>query len=205
MIKQIIPILLILLMINLVVADTDTNNVDDTFRINTFVNYKKPCFNNGTYCSDSANCNFSVFNPDKTPLVLNLQATNNITYHNATFYVSENGLYQVDMICVDGSLKGAETFWMQITGDGFHNNIWFYVLIIFFSFGVMALGFYLSDAPIVILGTFGLYFLGLYILMYGIAGIKDTTTTWGLGLVVLGLAFYISSKSAYELVDNGFS
>jgi len=186
----------------MVSAATDTNEVDDTFKINSFIDYKKPCFNNGTYCSSAAKCNFTVFNPDKTILASNLQATNNITYHNATFYVDKNGLHQVDMICVDGNLKGAETFWMEITGNGLHDNIWFYVMIIFFSFGVMTLGFYLSDAPIVILGTFGLYFLGIYILNYGLVGIKDTTTTWGIGLTVLGLAFYISTKSAYEMIGD---
>ena len=191
---------MVMFLIGIVNAATDTNNADDTFQINTFVNYKKPCFNNGTYCSAAALCNFTVFNPDKSILVSNLKASNNVTYHNATFYVSNNGLHQVDMICVDGGLKGAATFWMEITGDGLHNTIWFYLLIIVFSFGVMILGFYLVDAPIVILGTFGLYFLGIYILMYGIVGVKDMTTTWGLGLVVLGLAFYISTKSAYELI-----
>jgi len=186
----------------MIMSATDTNDVDDTFKINTFIDYKKPCFNNGTYCSSAAVCNFTIFNPDKTTLISNAIATNNISYHNVTFYAEANGLYQVDMICIDGGLKGAETFWMEVNGNGFNTSIWFYVLIIFFSFGVMAFGFYLSDAPVVILGSFGLYFLGIYILRYGIVGFKDLTTTWAAGLVVLGLAFYISGKSAFELIND---
>jgi len=194
-----------LMILPMVMSATDTNTADDTFKINTFVNYKKACFNNGTYCSASAKCNYTIFNPDKSILAANLEASNNFSYHNVTFYVKENGMHQIDMVCDDGGNKGAGTFWMEVTGDGLHNTIWFYILIIFFSFGVMMLGFYLNDAPIVILGIFGLYFLGLYILMYGIVGIKDIITTRALGITMLGLAGYISTKSAYELVtDSGY-
>jgi len=199
---NIIAAIIFLFLIGIVSAETNTHDIDDTVKINTVVEYKKPCFNNGTYCSAAAECNFTVFNPDNSILAANLEATNNFSYHNVTFYVSQNGLHQVDMICVDGNLKGAETFLMEVTGSGLHDSVWFYVMIIGFSFGVMVLGFYLSDAPVVILGTFGLYFLGLYILMYGLVGVKDTVTTWGIGLTVLGLAFYISGRSAFELVGD---
>jgi len=200
--KKVIILITMLMILPMVLAATDTNDADEVFKINTFVEYKKACFNNGTYCSDSALCNFTIFNPDKTLLAENLEATNNGAYHNVTFYVEQNGMHQIDMVCDDDGNKGAGTFWMQVTGNGFNDSVWFYVMIIIFSFGVMVLGFYLSDPPIVILGSFGLYFLGIYILRFGIVGFKDLTTTWAAGLVILGLAFYISGKSAFELVEG---
>ena len=45
-----ILVFLILLIgnINIINAATDTNTVDDSFKINDIIDYKKPCFNNGT-------------------------------------------------------------------------------------------------------------------------------------------------------------
>jgi hypothetical protein len=195
-------VLAISLLLPVISAATDTNNVDDIFRVNTEVNYAKPCFNNGSYCSAASTCNFTVYNPDNTILVDNQLATNQISYHNISFTVTTIGIYQVDMTCIDVGLNGAETLYFEVTGSGFNSTIWFYLIIILVAGGTIALGFWLQDAPIVLLGSFGLYFLGIYILFFGIVGIKDLTTTWATGLIILGLAAYISTKSAYELVTD---
>jgi len=192
--------LIIVLALPLILAATDTNDVDDSFQINTIIDYKKPCFNNGTYCSAAATCNYTVFNPDNTILVDNQAGTNQLSYYNISFLVSDIGIHKVDMTCVDGGLTGAETLYFEVTGSGFNNTLGFYVLILIFSIGVMVLGFWKQDAPIVILGSFGLYFLGIWILFYGLAGFKDPIYTWSSGLIVLGLAFYISARSSYELI-----
>ena len=192
--------LMILLALPLILAATDTNNVDDSFKINTFVDYKKPCFNNGTYCSAAATCNYTIYNPDNTLLLNNQEATNNISYHNTSFYVSDIGIHKVDMTCTDGGRTGAETLYFEVTGSGFNSTAGFYALILIFSIGIMVLGFWKQDAIIVILGSFGLYFLGGWILFYGLAGFKDPIYTWSSGLIVLGLAFYISARSSYELI-----
>ena len=194
--------LTLILMLPLVLAATDTNNVDDVFKVNTLIDYKKPCFNNGTYCSGSSVCNYTVYNPDNSIIVDNLEGTNQGAYHNISFNVANIGIYKVDMTCTDGSLNGAETLYFEVTGSGFQNTVWFYVIILAVSGGIMVLGFYLKDPPIVILGTFGLYFIGIYILINGIVGMKDLVTTWATGLIILGLAFYISAKSSWELING---
>jgi len=99
----------------------------------------------------------------------------------------------------DGEVK-CEVHNFNVTPSGFVGTLGFYVLILCLSFGVMILGFSLKDAPIVILGSFGLYFVGLYILFYGIDSLKDPVYTWALGLIILMLASYISIKSSYELI-----
>jgi len=200
--KTIIGLTFILLVLPFVMAATDTNNVDDIFKINTEVEYVKPCFNNGTYCSGSATCNFSVFKPDNSILVNNLQGTNQGAYHNITFTVSDIGIHKVDMTCVDGSLNGAETFYFEVTGSGFNNTSLFYILLFAIPIVIMMLGFYLTDAPMVILGSFSLTFTGLYILFNGIVGIKDSTTTWAVGIIVLMFAAYIGIKSSWEIIGD---
>ena len=104
------------------------------------------------------------------------------------------------MICADGSLRGSETLYYEVTGDGVNNSLGFYAIIILISMGIIVLGFAMTDAPITILGSFGLYFVSIYILFNGIAGTKDPVTTWGMGIILLGMAMYISTRSAYELI-----
>ena len=186
----------------MVIAATDTNVADDMFRLNTEIDYKKPCFNNGTYCSAVAVCNYTFFKPDNTVLIDNVRATNNIAYHSYKLYFPEVGIYKIDMVCSDGSRNGAETFYAEVSGSGFNDTIWFYVLILVFSAGIMILGFCLYDQPIVILGTFGLYFLGIYIIRYGIVGMQNLTTTWAIGIIVLAVAMYVSVKSAWSLIND---
>jgi hypothetical protein len=102
----------------------------------------------------------------------------------------------VDGVATDACIK------FEVTPDGFTGTLGFYFLILGLSAGIIILGFALKDAPITILGSLGLYFIALYILFNGIAGMKDPVYTWALGLIVLGLAFYISTKSAHELIED---
>lgn len=196
-------IFLFFISLSLVSCLTNTQEVDDIFKINEEINYAKPCFNNGTYCSDTSSCNYTIFNPDNSVLIKNVIATNSGEYHNTSFVVGKLGIDKVDMCCEDGGLKACETFYFEVTGDGFQGNLGFYVIVLIISFGIILLGFWKSDPPITILGSFGLYFLGIYILFYGIMGIKDLFITWASGIIILGLAFYISSRSAYELITGG--
>ncbi len=188
--------------LSLVSAATDTIVVDDIFKMNDRINYAKPCFSNGTYCSVIATCNFSVFKPDNSIIINNQLGTNQGAFHNISFIVSDIGIHKVDMTCVDGILVGAATFYFEVTGSGLNDTIWFYVIILVISFGIIIMGFNLEDAPMVILGSFGLYFVGIYILFNGIVGVKDPVTTWAIGIIVLALAGYISIRSAYELIEG---
>jgi len=106
-------------------------------------------------------------------------------------------------VCGDKNGKFVcENISFSINPTGFVGTLGFYILILVLSFGVIILGFSLKDAPIVILGSFGLYFFGLYILFFGLDGIKDPVYTWAPGIITLMIAAYISIRSAYELVTD---
>ena len=198
--KLILSLMFAILLISLASAVTDTASVDDVFQVKKMYNYAKPCFNNGTYCSASAACNYTIFRPDNTKLVNNELAINSFTNHNINVTFDEIGLYKIDMICKDAGLKGSETFYAEVTGSGFQLSFGFYLIIIIFSAGLIITGLWIKDAPLTIFGSFGLYFLGFYVLFNGILGIRDLTTTWAIGLIILGVAFYVSVRSAYELI-----
>ena len=82
-------------------AATDTVQVSDVFKINQQVNYAKPCFNNGTYCSASATCNYTITGPNNLLLVNNKKATNQISVYNYSITPRDIGIYKVDMTCID--------------------------------------------------------------------------------------------------------
>jgi len=152
-------------------------------------------------CATCSYVNISVSNIDGFVLN-NVEMSNNGSGVWTYNYIPLNvGRYDV---IGKGDLSGTDTSFatsFEVTGSGFVDTLGFYILILILSLGIVMFGISLSDAPITILGSFGLYFLGLWILFNGIDNLKDPTYyTWAIGLIVLGLAVYISFKSAYELI-----
>ena len=115
---------------------------------------------------------------------------------------TEIGQYAVLIDCENTKVGGFIEYGFDVTpaGIGIANGPTFYWIIILLSLGVVIFGLLMKDATITILGSFGLYFFGLYTLFYGVAGVRDTIYTWGISIIVLGLAFYISVKAAHDLI-----
>ena len=113
---------------------------------------------------------------------------------------SSLGTYCMNIVCTDGvdTTSGQEC--REVTSDGLIGKLGFTILILILSLGVIILGLWKQDAIVAILGSFGLYFIGLNILFYGLDGFKDPIYTWAFGLITLGIAFYVSIRSAYELI-----
>lgn len=131
----------------------------------------------------------------------NIAMTNNgsgvWTYN---FNPTEIGRHDVTGI---GDLGGSSTSFATyfiVSSSGLTGTLGFNFIILILSLGIIALGFMLRDPIIVILGSFGLYFIGLYILFFGVDGFKDPVYTWAIGVIILMLAVYISIRSAYELI-----
>lgn len=196
----------LLLIIPFVNAEIDTNNVQDVFQINSDISYTKPCFNNGSYCSAATICNYTFYDMDNSIINNNIQS-DQVGNHGASIWQKNftreaTGLYKVDMICIDGGEQGAETLYYQVTGDGGNNSIGFFLILFGISIIIIVGGFLITDGWIVMIGSFGLYFIAFWILKFGIAGYKDAVYTWAPGLIILAMAFYISIKSGLEMLDN---
>lgn len=183
-----------------VFAEVNTNQVDDVFQINSIVDYSKPCRNDGAYCSSSADCNYTIKTPSNSESVA--VATYNAANGEANTSINfdELGIWSIEMTCCDGGECASKTLYAEVSGSGFNDTFGFFIIILVLSLGVIVLGLWKQDAIITLLGTFGLYFLGIYILLNGISGIRDPVTTWASGLITLGIAFYISTRSAYEII-----
>jgi hypothetical protein len=192
--KLLILFFLGILLIGTVSAEVSTLG---TFKQNDCVQLKQTC----------ASCTYVNFTrvsyPNSTTALSNVVATQDGVVYNYNFCsTSLIGTYIVEGV---GDVDGTDAVFVydfEITPNGFINSIGFYILILVLSLGIIFLGLAIKDAPITILGSLGLYFIGLYILFYGLVGMKDSVYTWAIGLIVLGLAFYISTKSTYELIEN---
>jgi len=192
--KFILIILLLLCLTTTVNAEVQTLG---TFKQNTCVNLIQTC-SNCSYSNIS-----SVIAPNSASLLGQVVMTKISNVYNYSFCsTSQIGSYIVNGI---SDVDGSQVVWaydFQITPSGSNNNPNFYYIIFIASLGVMILGFVLKNAPIVILGSFGMVYLGLYIILFGINGIKDTVYTWGWGIIILAVAGYIGIKSAYEMITD---
>lgn len=194
----------VILCIVLTLLCTGLISAQQIFKQNTPTDLKVQCIINGTFCSGLATCNVSVQFPDGSLLINNKKMTNQGSFHNITLPSTDVlGSYTCSATCCDTGYCGTGTDCnYEITPTGNSNNLGFYFLILILSAGIIIFGFVIKDAWITILGTFGLYFLGIYTILNGINGVKDMVTTWALGIIVLGIAGYISINSALEVIQE---
>lgn len=155
----------------------------------------------------TTDCSFHLFNNvgfhqiNQQPMIYDgagLDWEFNVTGGNFT----RNGAYSYLMVCNSTDLGGFLSTKIEVTPTGIDNLTQFYWLILSISVVILLLGFWLRDSWVIIFGTFGLYFIGLYILLNGIVGVKDMVTTWAIGLIILGIAAYISIRAAGEVMNG---
>ena len=74
-------------------------------------------------------------------------------------------------------------------------------MILLITGSIIALGFWIKDGWMVVFGSLGLYFVGLYMLFNGIDYIRNPWITRSFALIVIGVAGYLSINSAKEMID----
>jgi len=118
--KIILGLLFLMILIPIISAE-----VELTIPFNKNYQIKRACFNNGTYCSSSAECNFTLTYPNGNTLFDNVLMTNRNSFHElniSSSLVNQLGEYPAIMICCDtgGDITGCseDTFEILVTGDG---------------------------------------------------------------------------------------
>ena len=193
--KIIFTLIISIFMFSLVAAESET------YKVNTETNLQFTCILNNEIASDAAVFNITITDREGNYLVNNVQAESQREgAFNYTIVFPEVGIYKIKMFCSDGTYSYLGEGEYNITPSGFTGTLGFYFLILILSLGMMMLGFYLRDPIIVILSSFGLYFVGLYILFFGIDGFRDPVYTWAIGIIILMIAVYVSIRSSYELI-----
>ena len=102
--------------------------------------------------------------------------------------------------CNNSIVGGSSSLKFLVTPDGRNGLMGYYILIILLSYGVLILGIYKKDITVSMLGTLALYFLGLWIMFYGIDIFKNYLTQ-AFSIITLGVAFYVSAQIAQEYFE----
>lgn len=177
---------------------------DFVYKAGQDIDFKLPCFNNGTYCSTAAQCNLTVNNPDGINLLTNKLMTNQLSYHNYTIsksYTWTYGDFYYSQMCCDGGVCGADDGYFQITPSGSNNQVGYYVLIIVMAYGALLFGTWKQDIAITTLSSFALVFIGLYVLFYGIDIYKNYLTN-AFAIITIFIGGYIGIMMGLEMMRD---
>jgi len=176
----------------------------NTFKQWESVDLRHPIRINGAI-DENILANITVRQPDNDVVVNFQEMTYDATSqeHNYTVpasFTGELGTYEYSITATGSGLNQTETFTFEITPSGETGLLGFYFLAILLSYGLMGFGIYKEDITITMLGTFALFFLGMYIMFNGLDIYKNYLTE-GFSIITLGVAFYVSTKVAQEYLN----
>jgi len=89
----------------------------------------------------------------------------------------------------------------EVTPTGIEGNLGFYIILLILSLRIIILGFVAQDTWVAILGSFGLIIMGLFMLLYGINGMKDVVYTYSISIITIMLGAYIGIRAAVETLE----
>ena len=168
-------------------------------KINTNFTIQQTC-NDATYITLS-----TIQYPDRTIQFVNVNMTS--LGSGAYQYVLQN-TSQIGRYDVTGVSDGCEqtyTFYFDITPSGFLNTIPFLFVFLIIIALTYLLGVNLKNNWIMALGSMLVIFFGFYIIIYGVDIIKNTQTTWAIGLICWAIGVYGMYLSAEgQLAEGGW-
>jgi hypothetical protein len=107
------------------------------------------------------------------------------------------GIHIISGVCGNTTNQNTFDYHLEVT-TGFIGSLGFYVIIISIVALLFILGFSIKDPYIIIMGSFGLTFLALMFLFYGIDGWRDPVYTWAITLILLVTAGYIAVRTSMD-------
>lgn len=190
---------IVLLSSPLILAQVELN-----FAYGKTFDIKRPCFNNGTFCSGVATCNITISYPDGNVLQNNIPMSRNGSFFNRTIPSGLNnqlGNSPTIMSCCDGNDCGADTFDIQITGDGKPAQTFpLQFAVIFFAFLLIGSGLVQDRFRLFkYIGSLLLMVMGVLTLYPGYSFINWTTLMGkGIGFSSIGIGFYFLLEDAFS-------
>jgi len=144
----------------------------------------------------------SIQYPNKTIAITNYSMDRDGSYFTYRKFclTSQLGIYIVNTEC--GGITYPYDF--EVTPSGFVGTLGFYFIILGILAGLLILGFTIKDGWFVVFSGMGFISLGIYSIMNGIAGFRDSLLTWGTSLFFIGIGAYLAINSAIEMIDEGF-
>jgi hypothetical protein len=177
---------------------------------NTYHNFRFRVYNvtNNVYMNDThVNCSMGILDDKgeyvfQQPTVTASDYIFSVNVSAANF--SRLGIYHQGINCItnDGTTAGGvKTLSFEVTPTGVSLTLGFYIILLILSLGIIILGYSVEDPWVIVLGSFGLVLFGLFMLLYGIDGFKDSYYTYGFAIITMMLGAYFGIKGALENVN----
>jgi hypothetical protein len=186
--KLMLVLMLGIVLTSLVSAGLGTFKSGDCVDIKTILNTTDVTISSLSY-PNSTNA-LGITNMDK----------NGLTFNYTFCDTSTIGTYYYDYNDSEGNVYVND---FEITPSGFVGTLGFYIIILILSLGFIILGYSIEDAWVVVLGAMGFILFGLFVLLYGVVGIKDSAYTYGFGIITIMLGAYFGIRGALEKMNEG--
>ena len=194
---KILPaLILVFIMITTVSAATSSYQ----YKIGSSIDIKNPCYFSGTYCTASATCALTVYNPDNLVIVNNQQMTYGGAYFNYTLPGNNYtvGLYKCDMTCTQSALSGSQTFYIEIQTGG---NLGLFLILAIASFVLLIFAIWMQNEYMGFISGALFILTGLFSIIYGIGDLSNMYTN-GIGWVMLGLGIMFLGAAGYSAAEG---
>lgn len=151
-------------------------------------------FNLTVQSNNATSCNLTYIQyPNGQTVLYNLAMTKS----GRTFVISisANNYTQLGsqchgVVCTDGSSFEPGTVCREITPSGFVGTVSFYIIFLLIITLIFALGFMTKNNYIMFLGSVLIIIFGFYGIVNGFVDIKDTNTTWAIGIICWAIGVY---------------
>lgn len=161
---------------------------------------------NGVAIHDNIQCDFHLYD-DKG--VHKYEARDNVASldYDYQFNVSATNFsnmnhYYYFIQCNSTNYGGYSSNILYINQYSWVSTLGFYCIFLTIIFLIFLIGFKLKNAWIMTLGSILVLILGFFIIINGIDVIKDTSTTWAIGIIVWALGIYFMYLSVEEQLKN---
>jgi hypothetical protein len=140
--------------------------------------------------------------PDKTYHQININMTSSASGTFVYNFTQTTQLGRYDVIGTSDGCEGEFAYYFEVTPSGFVGTLGFYIILLILALGFIILGYFVEDAWIVMLGSFGLILFGLFIFIYGVNGMKDMAYTYGFAIITIMLGCYLAVRAALENIGE---
>jgi len=153
-------------------------------------------------------CTFHLYNPQGSHILkVNNKVSSDDIYDYEQIVTGGNfttaGQYSYVFQCNNSAIGGFYEHDFQVTPTGLVGTLGFYIILLILSLLIIIIGYSVEDEWVVLIGGFGFIFLGLFILLYGIVGVKDTTYTYAFGIITIMLGAYFAVKASLSKMNSG--
>lgn len=198
-------LILVLVSLSLVsAAEKDVSADDLILSYGSNYDIQRDCFNNNTYCSNTAQCNLTIKSIEGQILINNQPMQNQVSFHNLSTtntVLKDLERFPTTMICSDNSLSGFDTFDIIITADGKDpSNFPITLVFLFIGFGILGIGLINEKLRLFkTLGSFVIMAMGVLTLWPGYSIINYTTLAGkAVGFTAIGLGTYFVIEDVFS-------